>query len=209
MATEAAKLGNIKATRDDWLNAARDLLVQGGVSQVKILTLSQMLKVSRSSFYWYFEDRTDLQNALLDGWEQRNTQTIVDACDKSQSSITEGACNFFRCFIDPASFDQGLDFAIRGWSRHDDNVAARIHAADEARLTAIQRMFERHGYAPKDANARARILYYMQLGYHALDVAEPMDVRMDRVEAYLLGFTGQDADPRALQHFREFAMQYA
>lgn len=203
------KTGNVKATRDDWLAAARDLLVQGGVSSVKILTLSQRLNVSRSSFYWYFQDRPDLLNALLTAWEVRNTQTIVDACARDARTITEGVCNFFRCFVDPASFDQGLDFGVRAWSRQDSAVHARIEAADAARLDAIEAMFTRHGYAPDEANARARILYFMQLGYHALDMTEPMQTRLARVEAYQLGFTGAEADPQAVADFRAFAMRFA
>lgn len=57
--------GNIKVTRDDWLNSARDVLVHDGVGELKILSLSNRLGVSRSSFYWYFKDRDDLLAALL------------------------------------------------------------------------------------------------------------------------------------------------
>ena len=47
--------GNSKVTRDEWLQAARDILVTKGASDVKVLTLSKRLGVARSSFYWYFE----------------------------------------------------------------------------------------------------------------------------------------------------------
>ncbi len=66
-------------------------------------------------------------------------------------------------------------------------------------------MYARQGYDPKDADARARILYYMQLGYHALEVKEDMDTRMSRVAAYIEGFTGQAADAKALADFAAFA----
>ena len=54
----------IKATRADWLNTARDVLVSKGVAEVKVLMLSRRLKVSRSSFYWYFTNRQDLLDHL-------------------------------------------------------------------------------------------------------------------------------------------------
>ena len=70
-------------------------------------------------------------------------------------------------------------------------------------------MYARHGYAPEDADTRARILYYMQLGYHALEVQEDMALRLSRVPGYIEGFTGQSPDPVALQAFSDFALRVA
>ncbi|MEL6122069.1 MAG: TetR/AcrR family transcriptional regulator, partial [Pseudomonadota bacterium] len=110
-------------------------------------------------------------------------------------------CNFFICFLDDALFDQGLDFAIRDWARIDPDVRAKIDAADAKRIAAVTAMFEAHGYCAAEADARARILYYMQLGYHALDVREPLTTRLARIEGYLKGFTGVDPDADLLGSF--------
>ncbi len=193
--------GHTKVTREDWLAMARDTLVRDGAAQVKILTLAERMQVSRSSFYWYFRNRSDLLQALLQEWEARNTARIAEHCALPAANISEAVLNFFRCFIDPARFDRGLDFAVREWSRRDEALRARVDAADAARIAAVTAMFARHGYAPAEADARARILYFMQLGYHALDVREPIDTRLSRVAAYLKGFTGQDADTAALAVF--------
>ncbi|MEO0752008.1 MAG: TetR/AcrR family transcriptional regulator [Pseudomonadota bacterium] len=195
----------IKATRADWLNAARDMLITDGVGEVKVLTLSRRLKVSRSSFYWYFENRQDLLDHLLAGWEARNTHTVVERCAAPATTITGAVCNFFTCFVDPRLFDRGLDFAVREWARRDPAVRRRIDEADQTRIAAVRDMYVRHGYAPQDADARARILYFMQLGYHALDVREDMSLRLERVDGYVLGFTGRDPDPQALSDFKAFA----
>ena len=193
--------GHAKVTQTDWLNMARAVLVNEGVADVKILGLAARMGVSRSSFYWYFKDRADLLSALLEDWEARNTAQITQHCAQPSANITEMVCNFFRCFVDPAKFDHGLDFAVREWARRDPSVRARVDQANALRIDAMIAAFERHGYAPADADARARILYFMQLGYHALEVREDMDTRMSRVGAYLRGFTGQDPDKAALAAF--------
>ncbi|NIZ13040.1 TetR/AcrR family transcriptional regulator [Phaeobacter sp. HF9A] len=197
-------VGHVKVTREDWLNVARDVLVSDGVGEVKVQALGARLEVSRSSFYGYFKSRKHLLADLLDDWENRNTRTIVESVAAPAESITEGVCNFFRCFIDPNLFDRGLDFAVREWSRRDGGVRQRIDAADATRLQAVSAMFARFGYPANDADTRARILYYMQLGYHALEVREPMDARLSRIEGYLRGFTGAEPDPDALAEFRAF-----
>lgn len=194
-------VGHVKVTRDDWLNAARDVLVGEGAPQVKIATLATRLGVSRSSFYWYFGTRDDLLSALLIDWKTRNTRSIIDHCAHHSRTINHALCNFFRCFVDATQFDPGLDFAIREWARRDETVRAAIDHADTARLAAIRAMFIRHSYTDTDADARARILYFMQLGYHALDLREDIDTRMSRVAAYLHGFTGKVAQPSDTQEF--------
>ena len=55
-----------KVTAADWLKIALRTLIGEGVEQVRILPLAKKLGVSRSSFYWYFKDREDLLNKLLD-----------------------------------------------------------------------------------------------------------------------------------------------
>ncbi|MEX0305196.1 MAG: TetR/AcrR family transcriptional regulator [Leisingera sp.] len=197
--------GHIKVTPEDWLNVARDLLISDGVGEVKVLAIGERLGVSRSSFYWYFKSRKHLLEALLDDWEARNTGPILTHCQLPAGNISEAVCNFFRCFIDPELFDNRLDFAVREWSRRDGNVRQRIDAADALRLQAVTAMFENHGYPPYEADARARILYFMQCGYHALEVREPMEARTARLEGYLLGFTGVEPDPEAVKAARAFA----
>jgi len=198
--------GHVKVTREDWLNVARDVLVSDGVAEVKVMALGQRLDVSRSSFYWYFKSRRHLLEALLDDWEARNTRTLVAQCALPAETITGAVVNFFKCFLDPDLFDRGLDFAVREWSRRDGAVRQRIDEADRDRLLAVTGMFARHGYSAYDADVRARILYYMQLGYHALDVREPMQARTDRVEGYLRGFTGQEPTPADIEEVRTFAV---
>jgi len=200
-------IGHVKVTRDDWLNVARDILVSDGVGEVKVLTIATRLDVSRSSFYWYFKSRKDLLGALLEDWEGWNTRLIREHCDMQAATITEAVCNFFRCFIDPDRFDQGLDFAVREWARRDGSVRRHIDLADAARVKAIAQMFARFDYAPLDAEARARILYFQQLGYHALDMTEPLPDRVRLLEPYLLGFTGKAPQAAEIDAFLAFTTE--
>lgn len=200
--------GHIKVTRDDWLDAARAALIRDGVDTVKVLALAAQLDVSRSSFYWYFKNRDELLTALLDHWEERNTLSIVRQCALDADCINGAACNFFRCFIDPALFNRGLDFAVRAWARQDADVRLRIDAADETRLRALEAMFMRHGCDEAEADWRARMIYFMQLGYHALEVQETIEVRMGRLPGYLEGFTGRVPSQAVIDDFTAFAKQY-
>lgn len=191
LARKSALAGNTKVTRDDWLAVAMDVLVSQGIEQVKVLTLGERLGVSRSSFYWYFKNRQHLLDALLNVWENQNTGAIVAHTRLPADTITGAVCNLFRCFVDIDVFNHQLDFAVREWSRRSGPVRHVVDRSDAARVEAIRVMYERHGYDAVDASSRARILYYMQIGYYALELHESLETRLSLVPGYLKGFTGE------------------
>lgn len=196
--------GNVKVTREDWLNLAKSALIQDGVEGVKVQVLGATLGVSRSSFYWYFKSRQDLLNALLDDWQGTNTAALVRMAEAPAATITEAVGNVFRCVINPELFDTRLDFAIRDWSRRSSNVRSALQRSDQMRLAALQEMFQKFDYPELEAIARARILYYMQIGYDDAQLNEPMDVRSKLLDAYLIGFTGKaptDDEVAALKRY--------
>lgn len=198
-------IGNVKATRADWLAAAMEALIAQGVEGVKIQVLGAQLGVSRSSFYWYFKSRQHLLDALLEHWETTNTTALVGMAEKPAATITESVGNVFKCAINPELFDTRLDFAIRDWARRSPRIKQVMHSSDTRRLKALQVMFERHGYATLEAVARARILYYMQIGYDDAQLDEPMAARNALVPAYLIGFTGHAPSEAEVSALREYA----
>ena len=148
-------------TQVDRLNMVRDVLVNESVGEFKILILANHMCVSRSSFYWYFKDNADLLAGHLDEWEARNTAQIIKHCQFPSENITNALCNFFRCFMNIKKFDRGLDYAVSGWSRRDLSIRTRLDKADSDLIVAVTECFERHGYATTDADAEARIFYFM------------------------------------------------
>ncbi len=202
------QFGNRKTTRGDWIGLALNVLAVRGVAHVTVLDLSERLGVSRSSFYWYFKNREELLDALLTRWEGLNTRSIVAQAEAPAGSINEAVCNVFRCWVNSEIFSPRLDFAIREWARRSPRVRTALDRSDEERTAAIMTMFERHGYQQRDALVRARVLYYMQIGYYALDIQEPMETRLALTAHYLEAFTGvrpRDAD---FASFRAYATQH-
>ena len=53
-----------------------------------------------------------------------------------------------------------------------------------------------------DALIRARVLYYSQIGFYALEVREPLQTRLGYTEAYYECFTGKTLDAARAGDFR-------
>lgn len=198
-----------RTSRSDWLKSAMEILTSEGVENLKIMELAKRLGVSRSSFYWFFKDREDLLGQLLDYWENKNSRCIIDHAGRSADTIAGAVLNVFECWVSRSVFDPQLDFAVREWARRSDDVRQRLDEADTARVGAITEMFELHGYDPDDAFTRARVLYFMQIGYYALVDEETIEQRLYYVGHYVRNFTGTDATKAELERFRKFALSNA
>ena len=196
-----------RATREDWLDAARSALITFGVEQVKIMPLAKRLEVSRSSFYWYFKDRQDLLDQLVRLWQDTNSRDIVGHAARPSESITQGVLHVFECWTDDALFDFRLDFAIREWSRRSPGLRKVVAQEDDARVEAIRELFARHGYGASDAFIRARVLYFMQIGYYALDLNEPREQRLRYTAEYLRSFTGQEPAAGEVERFQRMVRE--
>lgn len=190
-----------RGSRDVWVAAARQALIASGVDAVKIQPLAQNLQIARTSFYWFFKDRKALLDALLEEWDAKNTGAFIDACGAYAETISEAVLNLIAVFHDEALFEPQLDFAIRGWAHKSDAAAARVHQADEARLTAIREMFARFGFAENEADVRARTVYLTQIGYISMQVSETAAVRIARTPGYVKTFCGQDPSAGELARF--------
>lgn len=201
-------VGNIKVTRDDWLNVAMDVLISDGVEQVKVMNLAERMAVSRSSFYWYFKSRQELLDALLAKWQATNTAVLIAQSELPADTITSAVCNVQRCVVNPALFDTSLDFAVRDWARRSGKVRRMLDQSDARRLAALRAMFIRFDYDETEAETRARVLYYMQLGYDLAQMNEPLEVRLSMVPHYLYVFTGVVPRPEEIVEFSAYAKQF-
>lgn len=191
----------VSTTREDWIRCAMQILVEEGAGQVKILSLAKRMGCSRSNFYWFFKDREALLADLLAHWQGLNTAAIQERAGRAADRISQGVLNIFDCWANPTLFDPKLDFAIREWARRSDAVKAEISQADRLRLDAIAGLFTRFGASATEAEVRARTLYFMQIGYYALDINETLADRTALLRDYVIAFCGEEPSPGDLEDF--------
>lgn len=186
---------------ESWLKAAYESLIESGIDAVKVLPLAKKLNISRTSFYWYFEDREALLNALIALWKNKNTENLIKQSNAYAESLSEAILNVFDCWLNGELFDSQLEFAMRSWALQSGEVSTQIMHADELRVDALAHMFARFGFNPLEARTRARAIYLTQIGYISMKVVEPTEHRMRYIPEYLKIFTGVEPEPRELKRF--------
>lgn len=190
-----------RGSPEGWLDAAYEALLDSGVDGVKIQPLAARLKLSRTSFYWFFKDREALLAALVARWRDKNTGSLIRQSEAYAESIAEAMLNVFDCWLDRSLFDSQFEFAVRSWAIQSPQVQADVKAADDQRLEALKRMFLRFGYSEGSADVRARTLYLVQIGYISMQVQEDLDIRMPRIAEYVEIYTGQAPQQREMDRF--------
>lgn len=181
-------------TRVSWIAEALAVLVDQGIDAVQITALARRLDVTRGSFYWHFENREELLDALIAEWRARNTGVMLSALDGAES-LNDGILRLFSVWVDHTQFDPKLDQAVRDWARRDAKLGAVVAREDDSRVDAIARFFAAHGYEHPESFIRARVIYFTQVSYYALGIDEPMADRTGYLDAYFRAFTGRGIDP--------------
>lgn len=190
-----------RSSREGWLEAAYEILIESGVDSVKILPMAKKLNTARTSFYWFFKDRETLLEALIGRWRDLNTGNIVKQSEAYAESIAEAMLNVIDCWLDSKLFDAQFEFAVRSWALQSEDILSEVQNADDTRLRALEKMFIRFGCEDITADVRARTTYMAQIGYISMQTSEDLAVRMARIREYVTIFTGQAPQQRELDRF--------
>jgi len=157
-----------RLSRQDWLENALSTLSKKGQAGLSIQDLSVALGVSRGSFYWHFEDRSDFIHALLQHWYEEYTAVAPVAVGRDGGTAEERLARLMRLV-----HDQNLtryDLTMRSFATRDPQFARWVRKADRFRLDFIESLFEEMGFTENDRRIRARsCLAYMTAEHELFD----------------------------------------
>ena len=150
-----------RLTRQDWINAALQLLSEAGIGAVSVEQLATSLGITRGSFYHHFTDREDLLRALLEYWAKRWTYEVRDQLAALGLDAGTMLLALMRAIRGNRAAD--YDAPIRAWALHDPMARDVLQEVDEVRLEFIRSQFEGLGFAGLDAENRARLFLYYEM----------------------------------------------
>lgn len=176
--------------RKVWLEAARRMLIDDGIDRVRVERIAARLGVTRGGFYWHFKHRNALLDELLRDWETTNTEAFIAAIKEAPVSFESRILRLFTLWIE-GIFDADLEVAVRNWARTSKAVTEAVQRADTKRLEFLESLFVSAQYAPEEASARARVLYYTQIGYYAVGERITREQRLAVAPLYFQIYTGK------------------
>ncbi len=163
----SAQSSSTRLSREDWIDAAYAAVVEGGFSAVRVLTLAEVIGVTRGSFYWHFGSQGELVDALIDRWCVQEAQRMQDFVVVRPTDPVEALMGWVDALMHSAP---GSDFphmrfglALRAFARRNEAAALRLEEIDKKRLKVLETVFR--DLTPEPARARKfAIAYYLALG---------------------------------------------
>ncbi|HEU4457819.1 MAG TPA: TetR/AcrR family transcriptional regulator [Methylibium sp.] len=179
-------------TRERWIEAATEVLVDQGIDHVRVDVLARQMAVTRGSFYWHFKDREELLAGVLRSWHENATEQLTLRLDRPQVDAREQLRDVLSLPFRgrAAARAARIELAIRAWARRDLQVRHAVDASDAARIGYIAQLFSALGFAVGDARARAFMLYSYVVGESLMATQGSAAQRRDRcvaVERLLIG----------------------
>lgn len=149
-----------RTPRTGWIDEALRALAAGGPDAVRIEPLAQSLGVSKGGFYWHFDDRPALLEEMLDTWERRVTDQVIELIERGGG---DARAKLRRLFELATTSDDILriELAVRDWARRDEAVAARLRRVDNRRLDYMRSLFG--DFCPDEGEVEARCLLAFSL----------------------------------------------
>lgn len=153
-----------RTTRSEWIEAGLSALAEGGPDAVRVDTLAQAIGVTRGGFYHQFDDRQALLDALLDTWETRCADEVLERVEReggdARSKVTRAGLLTFSEELLP------VDLAVRDWARRDAAVAERLRRVDNRRMDYLRTLVSDWHADAEDVEAVALMAFSLLIGSH-------------------------------------------
>ncbi|MCW2512177.1 MAG: transcriptional regulator [Mycobacterium sp.] len=151
-----------RTSREAWIDAGLNALAEGGPDAVRVDVLAQALGVSRGGFYHQFDSRPAFLEELLDTWERRSTDEVLDRVEReggdARAKVGKAGMLTFSAALLP------VDLAVRDWSRRDAAVAQRLRRVDNGRMDYLRAQLATFRDDADDVEALALLAFSVAIG---------------------------------------------
>ena len=169
---------------EDWLAGGMEMLGKGGPAAIRIDAMCARLGVTKGSFYWHFADRKAFLGGLLEYWEYRATQAIIERVEAAGGRPRERILSLLREGLS-GQFDFSAELAIRHWARNDRLAAAAVKRVDARRIDYLEGILEELGFVPEAATTKAIFLYSLNLSQGTIVRREAKAKRLQRLHEFV------------------------
>jgi len=163
MSTTGRSAGNRPLSADDWTARALRLLMDEGVTAVKISRLCSDFGVTKGSFYWRFDDLESLKEAIAARWCADSKRALGDLAGLAALAPLERLRAMTLGAVDDRVWS--VQRALRDWARSDERVAETLAETDAFMFELVQEAIEELGSPPDRARLRAGLLVYASIGF--------------------------------------------
>jgi AcrR family transcriptional regulator len=154
-----------RTPRSSWIEEGLRALAAGGPDAVRIEVLAQSLGVTRGGFYWHFDDRRALLEAILDTWERESVDEVIERVER-EGGDTRAKLRRLSALAGSSDEPLRTDLAVRDWARREQTVAERLRRVDNRRMEYVRSLFGAFCPDADEVEARCMVFYSLWIGSH-------------------------------------------
>ncbi len=152
-----------RTLRSGWIDEGLRALAAGGPDAVRIELLAKALGVSKGGFYWHFDNRGMFLEELLDVWELRSLDEVIELVEAEGGDARARLRHLFA-LASTAGQLLKIDLAVRDWSRRDETVARRLRRVDNRRMDYLRSLFGEFCSPEEEVEARCLLVGSLWIG---------------------------------------------
>ena len=152
-----------RTSREDWVKTGLKMLAEEGIEYVRVEPMAIRLGVTKGSFYWHFDDRAALYDAMVDKWQETATRAIIARVEQTAVTPRQKLGQLIK-LTTTSTKGARLDIAVRSWANRDDRVANAVSKIDRERIHYVAGLLESAGINQPTAKVRAQIIYLALIG---------------------------------------------
>lgn len=159
-----------RTPRDRWVEQGLRALAAGGPAAVRVESLAKALGVTKGGFYWHFENREALLEAMLDAWERALVDEVIARVDAggdgsgSEGDDARARLRHLFALAGEAGELRRTDLAVRDWARRDAAVSARLRRVDNRRMDYLRSLFAGFCADPDEVESRCLLAFALFVG---------------------------------------------
>ncbi len=151
-----------------WIVAGIEALEEGGTEAVSASALAKRLGVTRGSFYWHFDSRDELLQAVLDRWERDHSDAVLAAL-----AAVPDPRERLRLLVDAAtSKPPSLFIRLLEAQTREPAAATVLNRSRARRVDFLAQAYRELGLRPAAARRRALAVYAAYVGIAQLVSAD-------------------------------------
>jgi AcrR family transcriptional regulator len=157
----------VRTPRTAWIDAGLRALSAGGPDAVRVERLARALGVTKGGFYWHFDDRDGLLDAMLGTWER---MVIDDVIDRVEGDGGDARARLRRLFALAAARRDlvEVELAVRDWARRDEAAAQRLRRVDNRRMDYLRSQFREICDDADEVEVRCMLVMSLFIATHFL-----------------------------------------
>ncbi len=155
-----------RLSRDSWVDAAYQAFNDHGISAIAVEPIARSIGSTKGSFYWHFADRQALVDAVLERWEQLETEQLIDQVDAIDGTPTERLGALFELVAHRTGERRGERTLYADAAAFD--VHGVVTRVTERRVSYVAQILIECGVEPEEARRRATIVVSAVIGFAPL-----------------------------------------